>query len=158
MSYTLGEAAKHSGFSKPTLSRAIKKGALSAKRLDDGSYQIDPSELERWNDSNGHRNGSVTRILTSPETQETPAETDLLQAEVQSLRKEKIERLESLVASLERERDDWKEQAQRLALRAPVVAPQPAPTPEPARLSPQKATGGLFASVGRWMAGKGGTP
>ncbi len=47
-SYTLGEAAKAVGFSKTTLSRAIKKGNLSAKRLDDGSYKIDAAELERW--------------------------------------------------------------------------------------------------------------
>ena len=56
MSYTLGEAAKAVGFSKPTLSRAIKSGKLSARRLDDGSYSVDASELERWKDANGHRN------------------------------------------------------------------------------------------------------
>ena len=68
MSYTLGEAAKAVGFSKPTLSRAIKNGKLSAKRLDDGSYSIDPAELERWKDANGHRNGAVKRIATPTET------------------------------------------------------------------------------------------
>ena len=75
MSYTLGEAAKAVGFSKPTLSRAIKNGKLSAIRLDDGSYSIDAAELERWKDANGHRNGAVKRIATPAETPETPSET-----------------------------------------------------------------------------------
>ena len=83
MSYTLGEAAKAADFSKPTLSRAIKNGKLSAKRLDDGSYSIDAAELERWKDANGHRNGSVKRIATPAET---PPETSALQAEVEQLR------------------------------------------------------------------------
>ena len=67
-----GEAAKAVGFSKPTLSRAIKNGKLSAKRLDDGSYSIDAAELERWKDANGHRNGAVKRIATLDEAHETP--------------------------------------------------------------------------------------
>ena len=86
MSYTLGEAAKAAGFSKPTLSRAIKNGKLSAKRLDDGSYSIDAAELERWKDANGHRNGAVKRIATPSKTPETPSETSALQAEVEKLR------------------------------------------------------------------------
>lgn len=71
MSYTLGEAAKVVGFSKPTLSRAIKNGKLSARRLDDGSYSIDAAELERWRDANGHRNGAVKRIAIPSETPES---------------------------------------------------------------------------------------
>ena len=45
--FTLGEAAKEVGKSKTTLTGAINAGRLSAKRLEDGSYQIDPSELFR---------------------------------------------------------------------------------------------------------------
>jgi len=47
MSYTIGQAAKATGKSKPTISRAIKSGALSATKNDDGSYTIDPAELHR---------------------------------------------------------------------------------------------------------------
>ena len=44
--FTLGTAAKHVGKSKPTISKAIKDGKLSATKV--GSvYQIDPSELAR---------------------------------------------------------------------------------------------------------------
>lgn len=44
---TLGEAAKHTGMSKTTLSRAIKSGKLSVLSKQGNSYQIDPSELFR---------------------------------------------------------------------------------------------------------------
>ncbi len=47
MAYTLGQAAKAAGTSKPTLSRAIKSGRLSAQKQDDGSFLIDPAELHR---------------------------------------------------------------------------------------------------------------
>jgi Helix-turn-helix domain len=47
MSYTIGEAARATGRSKPTISRAIKSGLISASRNDDGSYVIDPAELHR---------------------------------------------------------------------------------------------------------------
>lgn len=112
MSYTLGEAAKASNFSKPTISRAIKSGKLSAKRLDDGSYSIDPAELERWNDSNGHRNAKFKRSETSNATPETPLDNSALQAEVEVLREQvKAAILEK--GFLEQRVDDLKERAER---------------------------------------------
>ena len=47
MTYTIGEAAKATGLTKPTLSKAIKNGKLSAVRNENGSYTIDPAELHR---------------------------------------------------------------------------------------------------------------
>lgn len=47
MLYTLGQAAKATGKSKPTIQRAIKSGVMSAKRNENGSYTIDPAELHR---------------------------------------------------------------------------------------------------------------
>jgi hypothetical protein len=47
MSYTLGTAAKATGKSKSTIQRAIKSGKMSATLLEDGSYSINPAELER---------------------------------------------------------------------------------------------------------------
>jgi len=44
---TLGQAAKEVGRSKTALTNAIRSGRLSATRLDNGSYCIDPSELFR---------------------------------------------------------------------------------------------------------------
>ncbi len=47
MPYTLGQAAKATGLSKPTLSEAIKKGKISAVKNENGSFAIDPAELHR---------------------------------------------------------------------------------------------------------------
>jgi hypothetical protein len=47
MTLSLGQAAKEVGLDKSTLSRAIKRGKLSAQRTDRGGYEIDPAELFR---------------------------------------------------------------------------------------------------------------
>jgi excisionase family DNA binding protein len=47
MPYTLGQAAKATGLSKPTISDAIKKGRISAVKKENGSFEIDPAELHR---------------------------------------------------------------------------------------------------------------
>ena len=46
MKLTIGQAAKETGRSKSTISRAIKTGRISAKRNGD-RYEIDPAELFR---------------------------------------------------------------------------------------------------------------
>src|SRR3954451_7339103 len=52
MFLTLGEASKQSGFSKATLSRAIRDGKLSAERsLETNSFKIDPAELHRYSEA-----------------------------------------------------------------------------------------------------------
>ncbi|NHM20612.1 helix-turn-helix domain-containing protein [Tritonibacter mobilis] len=135
MSYTLGEAAKAVGFSKPTLSRAIKNGKLSAKRLDDGSYSIDPAELERWKDANGHRNGAVKRIATRKETPETSRETSALQDEVEKLRAQ-VQSDQRERGFLEQRIEDLKERAERAErkedqLHALLVDQRPQATVEP---------------------------
>jgi hypothetical protein len=47
MKLSLGQAAKEVGLDKSTISRAIKRGKLSAQRTDSGGYEIDPAELFR---------------------------------------------------------------------------------------------------------------
>jgi hypothetical protein len=47
MAYTLGEAAKVTGISKASISRAINSGRISAIKKDDGSFSIEPVELHR---------------------------------------------------------------------------------------------------------------
>jgi hypothetical protein len=45
--YTMGEAVRACGKSKPAIAKAIRTGRISATRADDGSYRIDPAELHR---------------------------------------------------------------------------------------------------------------
>ncbi|RYF20244.1 MAG: DNA-binding protein [Oxalobacteraceae bacterium] len=47
MAYTLGEAAKATGISKASISRAINSGRISAIKNDSGSFSIEPVELHR---------------------------------------------------------------------------------------------------------------
>jgi hypothetical protein len=111
MKYTLGQAAKAAGKAKGTISNAIKSGRLSANRNDKGQYEIDPAELHRvypLNDTTLRQEVQLndTAPLHTPLINTT--ETDLLR-----------ERIEELKADLERERanaDEWRKQAQTLAL------------------------------------------
>lgn len=99
MKYTLGQAAKETGVSKPTLSRAVKKGDLSADGGGGKPYRIDPSELGRWLTGYRERNPELPVTTTPSETTETPSVNKELEAEVEALR-EQIERGET-----ERERE-----------------------------------------------------
>jgi len=47
MSWSISHAARETGLSKSTISRAIKSGRISATRQHDGSYLIEPAELFR---------------------------------------------------------------------------------------------------------------
>lgn len=140
--YTLAGAAKAVGVGKTTLHTAIKRGRLSARRLEDGSYRIDGAELARvyppvptersepspWNEAERNR--------TKPEGRGTGLDAD---AELAVLRV----RLEAAEAQLARERetvDDLRrrldgEQAERRALQLLLKPPAPevaAPVPAPA--------------------------
>jgi excisionase family DNA binding protein len=70
---TLGNAAKQLGLSKPTISKAISRGHLSATRRDDGSFAIDPAELMRWWEGAKHRFHSqpVSRLQPSTSSGES---------------------------------------------------------------------------------------
>jgi excisionase family DNA binding protein len=60
MKLSLSQAAKKTGVSKPTLSRWVKKGEISAEKLANGGYLIDASELDRVM-SMKERGNNVTR-------------------------------------------------------------------------------------------------
>jgi excisionase family DNA binding protein len=115
MHYTLGEAAKRTGLSKPTIQRAIKSGKLSALRNEDGSYSIDPAEVERV-----YGPLPVTGNGDSNETQNVTAvssnETEGLGAVLQHLR----ERLSSVELEREREREQLSGQIDDLRRRLDV--------------------------------------
>lgn len=115
--YTLGQAAKEAGCSKATISRAIKNGKLSANRLEDKTYQINPSELQRWIDSNGHRNSKMKQIATPIETQETSIGNSALQAELEATKQIASDRqktIDDLRDRLDREAEERRQITTRL--------------------------------------------
>lgn len=109
MAYTLGEAAKATGKTKPTILRAIQTHKISAiKHEVTGAWQIEPAELHRVYQpvsadasngvSNPHENGETLRGVMADET--------LLRREL-ALREEQLGALRE-----ERERERGQLQAQ----------------------------------------------
>lgn len=112
MAYTLGEAAKATGKSKATISKAIKIGRVSATKDETGTFQIDPAELHR-----------VYPITVHTEQEETPKEhqgnptNDGLIRELQARLEAAHERLadkEAVISDLREDRDKWRQQATAL--------------------------------------------
>src|SRR3954463_10252954 len=134
---TLGQAARLTGLGKTTITRAIKAGKLSATRREDGSYEIDPSELSRVYSVHPETPETVTQSgfaahhatpgATPRETPETPDVT----ARLASLEAE-VRGLKDLLAEVRQSRDEWKDQAGRLVLALP---PPDHAKPEPPRRS-----------------------
>ena len=135
--YTLTAAAKRAGTSKTSIFRWIKAGRISATKADDGTYRIDPAELQRYLDS-------VTVSPLPVPLPEQPEEQSVAPPKTsdETLLRERNASLEAEIAGLKAlleaerrrfdderrrseeikiERDRWHEQAQRLALAPPAV-------------------------------------
>jgi hypothetical protein len=112
--FSLAQAAKAAGKSKPTISRAIKAGKLSASRGEDGSYAIDPSELARVFPLTGDIPGTVKQSVpgngagTFPVT--PPGEFEGLRL----LLAEREETIRDLRARLDREAEERRRLSERL--------------------------------------------
>jgi hypothetical protein len=112
MGLTLGEAAKASGISKATISRAIKSGKLSANKADGGAYSIEPVELYRAFDLKAPSptpEGVAETVPETPnETSRNTTETPLEHPEIKALARE-VELLREMLAqkdeAIERERE-----------------------------------------------------
>jgi transposase len=102
MGLSASQAAKKVGKSVPTITRAIKKGKLSAKPRDGGGWIIEASELFRvWPAVSSGTDVNVTMLRS-----ETPHETSALEREVELLRE--------MLDAAKADRDSWKEQAQKI--------------------------------------------
>ena len=106
MAYTLGQAAKATGLSKPTLSDAIKKGRISASKDDFGRYQIDPAELHRVYPPLPTSIRQAGVQSEQNQTLDLTAKIMVLEARVQAL--------EELKAQIAAERDDLRGERDRL--------------------------------------------
>jgi len=98
---TLGQAAKETGVSKPTISKAINKGRISATKNEKGEYDIDPAELFR-----------VFPIASKTPVSDLQSETHIytndLQRELDVLREERTrerQQLETTISDLRAERE-----------------------------------------------------
>lgn len=123
MKLTARQAARKTGKSLPTITRAIKAGKISAEKTAEGGYLIDPSEVLR---------------VFAPVTLESDGPPEMLHDATPSYPsdrqawREKIEALETALAETRAERDEWRDQAKRLAMALPAPEPEP-PAPPSSR-------------------------
>ena len=119
MTYSLQEAADAARVNKSTILRAIQAGKVSATRNEHDQWLIEPGELHRVYPpaAGGNRKVKGAGNDAHPaDFAEAHQRAALAELEV-SLRRATTE-------DLRRDRDSWREQAQRLALPAPTpVAP-----------------------------------
>ncbi len=136
MKYTAGNAAKATGKSIPTITRAIKKGVISAEKTASGGYLIDPAELHRVFPAITS-NHDVTPDKLDSETPMKSNVTGELELEVRMLR-EMLSREQDTVADLRARLDAEAEERRRLTalLTHQADKPTPAPAPEPAPQAP----------------------
>ncbi len=130
MPYTLGQAAKATGLSKPTLSEAIKKGRISGSKDEFGRYQIDPAELHRVYPPLPANTSKAGVQSEQNLTHDLTAKIMVLGARVQAL--------EELKMQIVAERDDLRGERDRLlgvieeqagSVKQLTYQPKPAPAP-----------------------------
>jgi hypothetical protein len=107
MSYTLAEAAAACGLDKSTVRRAVRKGRISGTRDELGVWHVEASELHR-----------VFPPAARPATEDTTAAPRGAPADAAT--NALVSELRAVIDDLRRDRDAWRDQAQRLALPAPV--------------------------------------
>jgi Helix-turn-helix domain len=145
--YGLVQAAEMAGVSRATFWRLIKRGVVSATRAEDGSYQIEASELDRYLTSTAierARRGAVNKPETTGEpAHEQPHDAvhaSSLEAQIAQLKwlleleRERVAHEREMVQverqrgederrraeELRQDRDRWHAQAERLALPSPA--------------------------------------
>ena len=84
MGYTLGEAAKATGISKASLSRAVGSGRISAVKNEDGSFSIEPVELHRVYPPKSSATVAPQGDGTPRNTSDNPNDASLLQVRLEA--------------------------------------------------------------------------
>ena len=108
MTYTLGQAAKATGKSKSTISKALKNGTISAEKGENGAFKIDPSELHRVFPANSIKEHPQAVENTTKEHLETAVKVAQLEV--------RLEAAEKRADDLEQDRDSWRNQANSLLM------------------------------------------
>ena len=121
------QAASRAKVSRGTIMNAIKYGHLSARRDNRNRWQIHPDDLSKWL-SDRSDIATVKAVTTDSQRMPLPDENLIRIAMLEAELKGKDQR----IADLERDRDDWKAQAQKLA-RRDIPQEQIAPPPLPRR-------------------------
>lgn len=119
--FSLSQAAEETGKSKSVISKALKSGRLSHNGKGENGYKIDPAELFRVfpkNSKNDAKNSEKERSRTPENDLENAFKIRELELELAAEVKEK-KFFKDQYEKMEVEKDDWKNQAQKLLLTAP---------------------------------------
>lgn len=122
MKYTLGQAAKATGKSKPTIQRAYENGKISGTKHPNGSYEFDPAEVHRVFPPLPSASNDTGDKLPS----ETPNDNGVLQARLEA-KDEQIALLMSERDDLRRRLDDEAAERRKLTLLLTDQSTRPAP-------------------------------
>ena len=125
MQFTLGTAAKRLGVSKPTLSKYVKRGDISARKLDSGAYAIDGAELARFETNYRKAEPAPAAAQEAPPASvgveaELRAQIDRLEAAMAKAEAEAADVKAELKEAREAEREAWRTVAQIKLLEGPV--------------------------------------
>nr|WP_031942570.1 entry exclusion protein 1 [Paracoccus marcusii]AGL12895.1 entry exclusion protein 1 [Paracoccus marcusii] len=139
MAYTLGEAAKASGKSKGTISKAIKSGRLSAVKQDTGAFRIEAAELHRVYPKTVDENQNRTPQTVFQTPENTPSVREL-QARLEAAQERLADR-DAVITDLREDRDRWRQQASALLADqrpVPQLVTEPALQPHQPVVQPPK--------------------
>lgn len=125
MKYTAGEAATATGLNTATITRAIKKGRISATKSNTGAWQIDPVELHRVFPPLASKALPQDQMQGNarPDQGESKSTNNALQGELEAMR-ERLATAEQRAAVAEALAE---ERGKRLDQLVPLL-PKPAPT------------------------------
>ena len=107
------QAASRAKVSRGTIMNAIKDGYLSARRDNRNRWQIHPADLSKWL-SDRFDIASVKAVTIDRQQVLLPPNENLIRIAVLEA---ELKGKDQRIADLERDRDDWKAQAQELARR-----------------------------------------
>lgn len=126
MKYTAGQAAKATGLSTATITRALKSGKISGEKDINGAWSIEPSELHRVFPPIATQGASSSR-LQDHAIQNATSETPENHYQITALERE-VRLLKETLEDLKGDRDKWRDMAERLSLAPPKeeAARQPA--------------------------------
>ena len=112
--YTLRQAAKATGKAPNTIRNAIKNGKISASKDDLGQFAISADELHRiYPPINEQRVDRVNLHSLDPHTAQVQNTSEIKALE------DKVKLLEVTLEDARQDRDEWRKQAQQLALAPP---------------------------------------
>lgn len=145
MKYTAGQAAEATGLSTATITRAIKKGKISAVKDEAGAWSIEPAELHRVFPplaSASDKQEDLQRDATPSESRPLQLELEMTRERlrgVEALAAERADQIADLRARLDAEAEERRRLTALLTHRpdepAPVVEPPPQPQPQPLKRS-----------------------